>query len=299
MYTNRKTARVLFWGMRGVFSRVVLAELLNAGVQICGVVSWGGSSSAQERENSSIFSLEPEPINDPSDIIQLAWEHQIPAFGISRLKAVQTRRVLATLGADVACVACFPKRIPAELLDVPPHGFWNVHPSLLPAYRGPVPLFWTFREGVRETAVSIHQMNTRFDTGNILAQTPITLPDGISGPEADQLMANAGGELIVKLLNQLQEGQLLPVPQSGTGSHFSYPEATDFHIPTSWSAQRAFNFMQGVAEWKRPFTIYTPQKILIAHQAINYNAHTTLNQPFIRQNDTLEIQFSPGVLIVK
>ena len=288
MHTNGKTTRVLFWGMGGDFSRIVLSRLLEAGVQVCGVITWKEAAV-------SLVSTSSTAAYTGSD--EAGFNH-VPTFTVSNLYAPETRKMVKDLAADVVCVACFPKRIPKRLLDLPSHGFWNVHPSMLPDYRGPVPLFWTFREGVRETAVTIHQMDTQIDTGNILAQTPISLPDGISGSAADQMMAKTGGRSLVKLLDQLQNGNLQPVPQSGKGSHFSYPEAADFHIPTSWSAQRAFNFMRGVAEWKRPFPIYTPQKILIAHQAISFDAQATLHQPFIRQNDMLKIQFSPGVLIV-
>ncbi|MFO7679537.1 MAG: formyltransferase family protein, partial [Chloroflexota bacterium] len=189
---------VLFFGMLGEFSRLVLQALLEAGFAAVGVVVPAENGGVPIRELKPVtaasagsglaFQLRPAQAN----IVHLAWQRGIPVYEVSRLAAPETRQTLAELRPDVACVACFNKRIPAALLALPRHGFLNVHPSLLPHFRGPAPLFWTFRAGVQETGITIHFMDEGLDSGDIALQAPLTLPDGVSGPEADVLSGSLG-----------------------------------------------------------------------------------------------------------
>jgi methionyl-tRNA formyltransferase len=78
---------------------------------------------------------------------------------------------------DLALCTGFPWLIPAEAIAVPTHGIVNGHPSLLPRYRGPFPVSWAVRNGETEIGLSYHRMDAAFDTGNVLAQAPITIFD--------------------------------------------------------------------------------------------------------------------------
>src|SRR6266536_191528 len=109
-----------------------------------------------------------------------------------------TIRVLTEYQPETICVACFSKRIPRDILDIPRLGCLNVHPSLLPANRGPEPLFWTFREGNQRTGVTIHLMDEGMDTGPIVAQEALEIPDGISYTQLEAQCAELGGKLLAR-----------------------------------------------------------------------------------------------------
>lgn len=79
-------------------------------------------------------------------------------------------RALGGYDLDLAVVHGFPWRIPPPVLRLPRHGVVNVHPSLLPRYRGPAPVLWAIRNGDPDMGVTIHRMDENFDTGPILAQ---------------------------------------------------------------------------------------------------------------------------------
>jgi methionyl-tRNA formyltransferase len=78
---------------------------------------------------------------------------------------------------DLALCWGFPLKLPPAALEVPPLGCVNMHPSLLPLHRGPVPLAWALREGGANVGVSWHRMDADFDTGAILAQAPVSVED--------------------------------------------------------------------------------------------------------------------------
>ena len=293
--------RVLYLGTPGEFSRTPLLALLAAGVEVCGVVV-----PAERRPTPApIAWLAPErprsplPIASPylaPNIVHIAWERGIAAFEVGHLSDPTTTATLADLRPDIACVACFPWRIPAALLGLPPLGWLNVHPSLLPAYRGPAPLFWAFRNGENTTGVTIHFMDEELDTGDIVAQAPLALPDGISGAETDRMCATLGARLLVETVQCLRRGTLERRAQPAGGSYYGWPSPADWTISTAWPARRAYNFMRGTDDWGRPYLVEAGGERLVLTSALSYTADETTSAPFVRAEREVAIQFTPGVL---
>jgi methionyl-tRNA formyltransferase len=289
--------RVLFLGMQGQFSRIVLARLLTADVTVVGIGVDGRG------EPDSLQYLPPQlPVGDlplatpylhPS-IIQLGWQADIPVWQVGDVKADVVVESWQSLRPDVGVVACFSQWLPQKLLDLPRHGFLNLHPSLLPHFRGPEPLFWSFRAGVEQTGVTLHWLDAGLDTGDIARQSPLTLPLGIDGLEAEQQTAVLAAQLLIDGLHQLANGHLSRTLQPAGGSYHSFPTAADFEIPTGWPARRAFHFMRGTSHWQRPYTILLPDgEKIVAKTAVAYSEEvkeTTANHP------GQAIKFTPGML---
>lgn len=290
--------RVLYLGMRGAFSLPPLQALIAAGHDVCAVLVPG------DRAERSITELRPTPspsllpIINPHvarSIVQLAWEHAIPVFEIGDIRAAA--ELIAAHKPDVAIVACWDRRIPARLLTIPRLGFVNLHPSLLPAYRGPAPLFWTLRDGLHETGVTLHRMEATLDTGPIVAQAPLTLPDSVSETHADTLLATLGGHLLIDALAAARKtGTFALKPQRGAPTYAPTPAPDDFRLDPRWSARRAFNFMRGTADWQQPYPITVGGETLQLRAAIGYRPDATLNTPFARSGSRVFVQFAPGVL---
>jgi methionyl-tRNA formyltransferase len=292
--------RVIFFGTLCTFSAAPLRLLIEAGHDLCAVtISSGQSISGRPITRLGPPQLTPIPVVDAASspsIVSIAWQHQIPVYHINRLSAAETADTLASWQADIACVACFPKRIPSTLLDAPRWGFLNVHPSLLPHYRGPYPLFWMLRHGDRRFGVTIHFMDEQLDTGDIAAQAEVELPDGFSGEEADSTLSQYGAELLLDVLHQLEQGRLLRRAQPAGGTYFPAPQEADFAIDTTWPAQRAFNFMRGTNEWQRAYPIELTGQRFMLKQALFYSGHEVLGGPYRLLGEQIDIQFSPGVL---
>ena len=299
--------------MDGAFSYPPLAAILkgmrtgqNAYLEVAAVIL-PASATPNFEFNGPISRLLPErpqsdiPLIQPylsENIIHLAWANHIPVYLIQNMRDAAVQVFLGDLQPDIACVACFPYLIPQEILAVPKHGFLNIHPSLLPAYRGPEPLFWIFRNGDREnTGVTLHWMDAGLDSGDILGQRPITLPDGISGPEADWLCATVGGEMLLEGLELIATGKVVRRPQPPGGSYQPLPTAEAFALDSSWSARRAFNFMRGTAEWNYPYTLQIGSQTLVLTTAESFDPNQTLPQPFVEEDGRYLIQFSPGTLL--
>jgi methionyl-tRNA formyltransferase len=80
--------------------------------------------------------------------------------------------------ADLALVFGFSWILPQQLFDCASYGFYNIHFSLLPAYRGPAPLFWQLKNGEKQTGISIHRMSNKPDAGPVVLQLPIPIMEG-------------------------------------------------------------------------------------------------------------------------
>ena len=214
-------------------------------------------SPRQSELGANTFKLLPAATNDT--IVASARTHVIPVWTLSGLPA--------TLEFELLVVACFPKRIPQSLLSRAAIAALNIHPSRLPTYRGPAPLFWQLRDGMREIGVTLHHMTSRIDGGDIITQTEVALPAGISGPAADDLLASAGADM---MLATIQSGDFSGRSQAGPESYQSWPRAQDWSVPTSWTVLHAFNFMRGVAEWGQSFRLLAYPKTLTARAASNF-----------------------------
>jgi methionyl-tRNA formyltransferase len=268
--------RVLFLGMQGDFSYPSLRALLGNSIEICAVVIPASQPSGldlppiQQREPPHVkHSLLPSL---QTSILQLAWSHHIPVWEVQSISDSRVVSVLAAYQPDIICVACFPQRIPRTILDLPRLGCLNVHPSLLPANRGPVPLFWTFREGHEQTGVTIHLMDDAMDSGDILAQERINVPDGISYAELESQCALRGGELLARTVWDLYNGHTVRVSQDETKrSYHSFPSAQDFIIDVDeWNARHVYNFLSGLAQWGEPLTLDVAGKYISVQKALAY-----------------------------
>lgn len=292
--------------MRNELSRATFESLGAAGANIVATLlptdgRFEANSSTSIQQIHPVESSSQLPILNPyvqRDIVHAAWERSVPVFEVRRISDPAIKATVEKLAIDIACVSCFPRRIPGSLLSNPSFGFLNLHPSLLPEYRGPAPLFWIFRNGDQaNTGITVHYMDQAIDTGDILLQESISFPDGISGSDADRVCGKRGGLLLANAVDSIVTGGLTPRQQLGKGSYFQSPTADDFELDTSWPARRAYNFMRGTAEWGRPYTMNVGGYRLRLTYASGYKSDATLAQPVVREGDALRIQFSPGVLV--
>ncbi len=298
--------RVLFFGLPAGVSADVLAGLLAERVDVAGVVVPAPSVPHLLPASAAPFAVVDPPPSQalpldgdklPAFTLSLAWALRLPLFAARELAHPETLAALGALAADVAVVACYTQRIPATLLAVPPHGFLNLHPSLLPDFRGPVPVFWQMRAGA-PTGVTLHVMDEGLDTGDIVAQTAVPLPDGISDIEANWTLMRAGLPLLRDALAQLTRGALPRTPQQG-GSHQGFPTAADYALSTEWPARRAFNFMRVTSLHGMTYPVEVAGRTLELTLAEHYEPDLELDRLTVRHGRNVLIRFNPGILYAR
>lgn len=279
----RRVPRVLFFGMQCNFSFLALQALLENGIEVCAVVIPATPlpgvkpPAIQRREPARVDHLRLSMLNASMErsLVQLAGSRQVPVWEVKRLAHSTTVATLAAYHADLICVACFSQRVPQAILDLPRLGCLNVHPSLLPGNRGPVPLFWTFREGHATTGVTVHCMNERLDSGDIVLQETIAVPDGIRYDELEMRCAERGGILLAQAVRDIYVGRARPIPQDETkSSYHPFPGDEDFVVHAdAWSARHVYNFVRSVHDWQRPVEMYHHTEHFFVRDAISYSTN--------------------------
>ncbi|MFW5941569.1 MAG: methionyl-tRNA formyltransferase [Chloroflexota bacterium] len=291
--------RIIYLGMSGPLSLAPLAALLDAGCAITAVVTPGPTGGTEMRALEPPPPVSQLPVSTTymeRDIIHLAWERGIPVFESGDPGSPAVQQSWRRLQPDVVFVSCFSRRIPPALLALPRHGFLNLHPSLLPAYRGPFPLFWQLRDGLEEGGVTVHFMSEALDAGDIALQESLVWPEGLTGAERERFAGERGGALFVEAVQRLRAGTLPRRPQPEGGSYQSAPGAADFELDLAWSARRAFNFMKGTAHWRFRYPLSVAGRTVQLHRAIDYDARRRLPAPLVEAPPYLLIQFNRGVL---
>jgi methionyl-tRNA formyltransferase len=126
--------------------------------------------------------------------------------------------VAAASASDLLVVAGCARILGAELRAAPRLGAINVHPSLLPAYRGREPLFWALLRGEQEVGVTVHRMTEEVDAGPILVQRRVSVPERATSASLAALVSAEGAGLVPEVL-ALAEARAPGTPASGPGSH--------------------------------------------------------------------------------
>ena len=130
-------------------------------------------------------------------------------------------------------------KLPSELFGIPKFGFYNIHFSLLPAYRGSSPVFWQIKKGETITGVTIHKVTDKYDSGPMLAQQQISVSQGETLGLLYGRLAIETVAVIGKAIDKLKTtGDTLLLPQDeGAATYFSRPVADDLKI--DWETQSA------------------------------------------------------------
>lgn len=256
--------RILFFGMRCTFSPPVLAALIDAGHTISAIVVPGaleGEAWHWERKPGQRPGL---PMAGSPTLDSLAIRHGIPLAHAGTLRHADVIGAARELEPELIVVACFPRLLPSSLIETASHGGINLHPSLLPAFRGPEPLFWTLRAGLRDSGVTAHRLTGRFDAGAIYAQAPVRVPFGERLEAIDQIFAGVAGRLAVEVVAAIEQGRAVLTPQQETGaSSAPFPIAADFVMPPTWTAERAYAFARAVAPLNGPLAVARPDGALV------------------------------------
>jgi methionyl-tRNA formyltransferase len=145
-----------------------------------------------------------------SPVKVLAKQHQLPIHQPLSLKDSHEQATLAAYGADVMVVAAYGMLLPPAVLAIPPLGCVNIHPSLLPRWRGAAPIQRTLHAGDKETGVTIMQMDVGLDTGPILLQKKYQISTDDTSEALHDKLAKLGAESLIEALNLLAEGKASP-----------------------------------------------------------------------------------------
>jgi methionyl-tRNA formyltransferase len=178
----------------------VLTGLIAHGYPIAAVVSH--HSDGKSRNNRKL------------EVAEIAKAHGIPVLLPNR--PAEIREQLIDMKAEAAILAAYGRIIPQSVIDIFPRGIINIHPSLLPKYRGPTPIESAITSGDSETGVSVMLLTAGMDEGPVYAQSTVQLRGTETKFDLYEKLSRAGAELLLDILPSILDGSLHPVPQDST-----------------------------------------------------------------------------------
>lgn len=175
----------------------------------------------------------------PPAVKQFALEHNMTVWQPTKLtEIVEPIRALQPIAG---VLVSYGKIIPQSVIRLFSPGIINLHPSLLPKWRGPSPIEAAIMHGDRDTGVSIMQLDARMDAGPIYTQSRIPLTGHETKPELYNRLFTFGSQLLVDTLPQILSRQLTPTPQDDTAATYCHLLSKDQSLlnPATLSAAEA------------------------------------------------------------
>lgn len=222
-----------------------------------------------------VFSQPDKPVGrkrilTPPQVKVCAEKYNIPVFQPNTLKDGNALDIIKKLNPDIIVVIAYGKILPDDILNYPKYGCINVHASLLPKYRGAAPIQWAVINGDSETGVSVMQMDSGLDTGDVLnvEKTKIK-PDETSAELFDRLSL-IGSHALLDTLDEIEKGTAAAVPQPKDGAVYA-EKITKSLSPIDWSkpALSVHNLVRGLQTWPCAQTLINGRAVKIHKTALS------------------------------
>ena len=285
--TGPNAAIVLFGGL-SFFTCYVLQQLLERQFTVRGVVLSAFAPSLQQpsQEQPKIFqSKQP-------NVVELCTANNIPICYFTG-QEIELTEFLSQLSSDIFLLACYPNRLPASIIQLAGQECINIHPSILPRYRGTDPIFWQLRNGETNTGVTLHQVTQKIDSGDILSVCQVQYPAGFRFKEIQQILLERAIDCLQQLLATPRSNWSFNPQEPGKATWNQAPIDSDYSLNTDISAETAVNFTRAYSGMGLPLRVIDDCQEYWIQDALRYGAVRAAS----KNNDktsTVSIKFKDG-----
>lgn len=209
---------------------------------------------------------------------------------------------------DLGVVAAYGQILPKKILEIPKYGFINVHPSLLPKYRGPSPIQTAILNGDTKTGVTVMLLDDKMDHGGIISDAKFSIADKITFQELHNSLAEVGAKLLIETIPKWISGQINPLPQDDAAATYTkFLQKSDGRINWHKSALEIERQIRAFSSWPGSFSEYKekskPKLIKIWRAEVKeFTKSSPLVLPgktFLATNNQIAVQTGKDYLIVK
>ncbi|MDP1574303.1 MAG: methionyl-tRNA formyltransferase [Coxiellaceae bacterium] len=234
-----------------------------------------------------------------SPVKTLAANYHIPIFQPKTLRDADVQAEIKKLNPDVIVVVAYGLILPQAVLDIPRFGCINIHPSLLPRWRGAAPIQRTIEAGDTETAVTIMKMDKGMDTGPILLQEKILLEGTETAGVLHDFCSQRGAALLLTVLRDIEI--IKPIPQTDEGAtHAAKLEKSESKIDWERSLVEIDCQIRAMNPWPIATMLFQQQPLKI-FEAVILSTEKTNHTPgdLFQMDNKLCVAASDGVLEIK
>jgi methionyl-tRNA formyltransferase len=205
----------------------------------------------------------------PPPVKQVALEAGLPIYQPQKFNCEETWRILAELQVDLAVVVAYSAKIGQRALASLPLGWLNLHPSLLPAYRGAAPMQWALIHGQSTTGISTFLLNEQWDAGPICLQQRVLIETGETYGTLAERCSHLGADLVLESVRGLEQGSLIPQPQDDSKATFA-PLLTpaDSLLDFNHSAEGIVNRLRGLSPKPGLYTTCKGRRLYLTNLSV-------------------------------
>ena len=225
-----------------------------------------------------------------SAVKQYAVAHNIPVLQPEKLKDPAILEELRSYRADLQVIVAF-RMLPEAVWDMPPHGTFNLHASLLPQYRGAAPINWAIINGDTETGVTTFLLDHEIDTGRIIhqARTPITEDDNVE--TVHDRLRDIGAGVVTRTVDDIIAGNIRPIDQDTLTTDTEIRHAPKIFKDTcrlafDLSVKRAFDFVRGMSPYPAAWT-----------ELVEENGKRTMLKIYATTREETTVSEAPGTVL--
>lgn len=236
----------------------------------------------------------------PTPVKEYALENNLKIYQPEKVRDnTEFIEEIRTINPDVICVVAYGKILPKELLEIPKYGCINVHPSLLPKYRGSTPIQTAIINGDKTTGVTTMYMDEELDSGDIILQEEIKIEDNQTAGEVWDILAQIGADLLVETLNQIENNT---APRKKQGEDYTITKMLDKSMSKiDWNNQTAVeikNLTRGLNPIMGTYAMLNGKKIKFWNvDAISTDEFVDKYTDFKSYKQRLENEVTPGAIV--
>jgi len=295
---QKSKMKIVFMGTPE-FGTIILEELVNGGYKPILVVT------ATDKPVGRKQTLTPPPVKVVAE-----------KYGIDFLqpeKIENCKLKIENYKPELVVVAAYGQILSKEILEIPKYGCLNIHPSLLPKYRGSTPVQYAILNGDKETGVTIILMDEKMDQGPILAQRELEIQNKsqipitkITSGELNKKLANLGAKLLIETIPKWVKGEIKPKPQDESKATYTkILKREDGKIDWQKSAKEIERQIRAFDSWPGSFTFWEKEKpvqikiLKTRVLEIIYSKTYPLGKTLVAPQNELCVQCGEGFLIVE
>lgn len=234
--------RIIFMGTPE-FAVPVLESLINSRHEVVAVVT------QPDRPKGRGKNMQFSPVKE------CALAHNIPVMQPVNVSVPEVINELRAYEPELIVVVAFGQFVTKKIREMPKYGCINVHASLLPKYRGAGPIQWAVINGEKESGVTTMYMCREIDKGDMLLKDTVTLDPKETGDSLHDKLSMMGGPLLLKTIDQLEDGSAVRIPQCEEESTYAPKlEKTMGNIDWTMDADRIERLVRGLNSWPGTFT---------------------------------------------
>lgn len=290
---KKENLKIIFMGTSWI-AKEVLASLLEEKYNIIAVFTQPDKKTGRKQE------IEASPVKE------IAQMKKIPIFQPKKIDEEIIEKI-KELSPDLIVVFAYGKIIPKEVLEIPKFKCLNIHPSLLPKYRGPSPIQNAILSGEEKTGITIMIMDEKVDHGDILFQTEVPIDNDETSADLFQKISILSSKLVTDKFPLWIQRKIKPKKQDDEkATYCQLIEREDGHVFWNEEAQEIYNKFRAFHPWPGIFSIFENNGVLTRIKLVKINLSKKdskekrqIGEIFKLENDSVAVQSAKGAIIIE